>query len=63
MIDEKDRPCSCKIEGKQFDENDKTCIECKKSQKILEMLLKFAIKKAVDDGDMRFLEMLIDAKQ
>lgn len=63
MIDMEDRPCNCKIKGKQYDENDKTCIECKKSQKIFGILLKFAIKKAVDDGDTHFLEMLIDDKQ
>lgn len=62
MMDEKDRPCDCKIEGKQYDENDKTCIECKKSQNVLEILFKIAIKKAVENGDTSLLDTLLDNK-
>ena len=62
MIDEKDIPCDCKIKGKEYDENDKTCIECKRAKRVLEVLFRIAIKKAVDDGDMSLLDMLMDSK-
>ena len=62
MISAEDRPCNCKIKGKEYDENDKTCIECKRSQRVLKVLFRIAVKKAVDDGDMSFLDMLMDSE-
>lgn len=63
MIDEKDKPCDCKIKGKQYDKNDKTCIECKKSGAILELLFRIAFEKAMDDGDTTLLETLVKGLQ
>lgn len=62
MKDIEDMPCNCKIDGKQYNENDKTCIECKRSQKILEVLFDLAFKMALDTGDISLLEMLIKNK-
>lgn len=60
MISDGKRNCSCKIEGKQFDEKDETCIRCVRSQEILELLFDIAIKKAVEDGDMSLVREIIE---
>lgn len=60
MIEEEKRVCVCTIKEKRFDENDKTCIKCRASKKILDKLFEIAVKKATVDGDTRFLEMLIE---
>ena len=60
MIEEEKRVCVCTIKEKRFDANDKTCIKCRESKKILDKLFEIAVKKATFDGDTRFLEMLIE---
>lgn len=60
MIEEEKKVCVCTIKGKRFDANDKTCIKCRASKKILDKLFEIAVKKATLDGDMRFLEIFIE---
>ena len=60
MTDMEKVPCTCKIDGKQYDENDETCIKCKKAQKVYGILFEIAIAKAADDGDTSLLETLIN---
>lgn len=59
MKDMEKKPCNCKIEGKQYEENDETCIECKRSQEVLDILFNVALERAIKSGDLSFLEILI----
>ena len=59
MKDMEKKPCNCKIDGKQYDENDETCIKCKRSQKVLDILFEISIKEALEHGNMSLIEMLI----
>lgn len=63
MKDINNTPCDCNIKGKQYDENDETCIRCKRAQAVLDVLLDIAIKRAVDHGDLFLLETLLDSKK
>lgn len=60
MIEEEKRVCVCEIKGKRFDANDKTCIKCRASKKILDKMFEIAVKKAIEDGNMSLLEMFIE---
>ena len=63
MKDINNTPCDCNIRGKQYDENDETCIKCKRGQAVLDVLLDIAIKRAIDHGDPSLLEALINSKK
>ena len=60
MISAGKRDCKCKIEGKQYNEFDETCVKCVRSQEILELLFDVAIKRAVEDGDMSLVREIIE---
>lgn len=56
MIDTEKKTCKCEIKGKQFDENDETCIKCRNSEKVLEMLFEAAVEEAIKKGDISLLK-------
>lgn len=55
MINEKTEICDCRIKGKKFDENDKTCIKCKNGQKLLDAIFEIAVERA-ENGDTALLK-------
>ena len=56
MINEEKETCNCRIKGKHFDENDETCIRCKRSEKLLDVIFEIALEKAIKDGKPQLLK-------
>lgn len=55
MINEEKNDCDCRIKGKHFDKNDKTCIKCKNGQKLLDAIFEIAVERA-ENGDTALLK-------
>lgn len=60
MTSARKRNCKCKIDGKQYNEFDETCIKCVRSQEMLELLFDVAIERALKHGDMSLVRAIIE---